>query len=113
MPDDALSTPLADLERLFLRALCAGAINEVAWQAIRRTLADYVWREPDHAVVYEAIVRVRGRDSRNWREQLPAQTTRMGFPDLDWTIYFNRSGAPDPNIDELVRKLKAAAAREA
>jgi hypothetical protein len=42
-------------------------------------------------------------------EQLPAQATRMGFPDVDWKLYLQRTEAPQPDITDLIRALKSAA----
>jgi len=44
-----------------------------------------------------------------WREQLPAQATRMGFPDIDWDAFFGPGDSPQPDIDEAIRRLKAQA----
>lgn len=111
MPDNASSDRVADFERTILRALCTRSIDANVWQQIRLRLADYSWREPDHAVVYEAIVRVKARDAKNMLAHLAAQTTRMGFPDLDWTVYLRPIEVSEANIDGIVGMLKAASAR--
>lgn len=109
MTDDPPSTRIADIEVATLRAFCAQTTTETARRQALRELAEYVWREADHAVVYQAITRVGSRDLKIWRDELPAQTTRMGFPDLDWTIYLKPQGAVEPSLEELVGALKAAA----
>lgn len=109
MPEHAPAERIADLERAILRGLCTRSIDASLWQEIRVQLAGYVWSEPDHSVVYEAILRVNSRNARNPLAHLVAQATRMGFPDLGWEVYLSPSAAPEANIGELVRKLKATA----
>jgi len=110
---DEPSRPVADLERAILRAICANATTQDIWIETQVNLAHYVWRQPDHAVIYEAIVKVRSRDPMNWRSHLPPQTTRMGFPDLDWAAYLAPVEMPERRISELIRELKALAERGA
>jgi hypothetical protein len=100
-------------ERLVLRALARGRVEGGEWLEIDRKLAGYLWREPDHAVIYEAIVRARSRDPEHWREQLAAQTTRMGFPDLDWESFLGPPpmGAPEATLNELIHELEQAVGR--
>jgi len=95
---------IVNAERLLLRALSTRFVEPAEWIAIERQLAGYCWREPDHAVIYTAITRARSRDPRRWREQLPAQTTRMGFPDLDWESFFRPSPA-EPSLHQLMQVL--------
>jgi len=105
--------PIIDLERKILRALCARANSRSSWAAIQRKLAGYVWMEPDHAVVYGALQRIRSRDPKTLRDQLPAEVTRMGFPDLDWDICFasEETSEAKGRLDELIVQLKAAAGK--
>jgi len=110
MPDAASSKSLADLERAVLRAICTQPLSPMLWDIARRELASYVWLEPDHAVVYDAIANVRSREPKNWRSHLVAQTTRMGFPEIDWGAYLETAGKSDIEASELIRKLKAVAA---
>jgi len=103
-------TSIAEIERRVLRALCGGEISESDWLKIEKELASYTWRDPDHAVVYQAMARARKRDPRNWREQLPAQATLMGFPELDWNAFLARKESSDPGgeLRELIGQLKAS-----
>jgi hypothetical protein len=81
------TTRIIALERKILVALCTGALRRPAWERLAGALANHVWQEPEHRVVYAALRQIRIRDPRTWREQLPAQATRMGFPDVDWRGY--------------------------
>ena len=109
------SMRITEVERCLLCVLILREIAPGEWNEIEGQLSDYVWRGADHAVVYEAIVRARKCDPKRWREQLPAQTTRMGFPDVDWNVLYE----PTPPITGeaqphgLIRELKLAANRQA
>ncbi|HXX21458.1 MAG TPA: hypothetical protein VEJ46_18825 [Candidatus Acidoferrum sp.] len=108
MSDYSCSSRIVHIEIAILRALCSRTATESARRSALRDLAGYRWLEADHAVIYEAIVRAGVRGA-NWREDLPARTTRMGFPDLDWTIYLEPKRGNEQPLEKLVRKLKAAA----
>ncbi len=73
-----------------------------------RDLSNHVWQDAEHRVVFEAIQRLSSSDPQLLREQLPAQTTRMGFPDVSWENYFVPAGKTDGDFDALVRDLLAA-----
>ena len=72
-----------------------------------RDLSSHVWQDAEHRVVFEAIQRLSSSDPQLLREQLPAQTTRMGFPDVNWENYFIPAGKADGDFDALVRDLLA------
>jgi hypothetical protein len=101
---------IALLERRIIRALCVRSRISSRWKTLFQRLEGYHWQEPDHAVVYEALLCLRGRDPKTWREQLPAQTTRMGFPYLDWSIYLAPAPKPNANIEDLIMRLRANSA---
>jgi hypothetical protein len=42
------------------------------------------------------------------QEQLPAQATRMGFPDVSWDNYFGPQSGAELDFGLLVRELLAA-----
>jgi hypothetical protein len=86
----------------------------------RKTIAllrGYDWHDSEHRIVFEAFERLQGRNNSELREQLPAQATRMGFPDVNWENYFAREelshvqDAPgsydDIDMEMLVEKLCA------
>ena len=114
----AMSEPTAAMaivhaERLVLRALSTRFVEPIEWIEIDRKLAGYSWREPDHAIMYKAITKARSRDPKRWREQLAAQTTRMGFPDLDWGSFLRASpvGTAEPGLNQLIQALELASDR--
>jgi len=72
-----------------------------------RALAAYQWQEPEHAVVFQAIQSISLLPHAEWREELPAQATRLGFPDVDWQHYFSAAGGnvSSQNLNQLIADL--------
>ncbi len=77
------------------------------WAKISMALREYTWRDVEHGLVYAAIQRLGPQDPKTLREQLPAQATRMGFPDIDWQAYFSAEEKPraTPGADQIVRQI--------
>ena len=99
----------AYLEQKILAALCAASLPPGERLGAVRMLSMYAWREPEHQTVFQAIQRLSSARQASWREELPAQATRMGFPDVDWSRYF---GAPDqhgPAVKEMIARLLESA----
>lgn len=98
------------LERDILRAICCGCGKDEAVHAAKQALRGYAWRESEHGVVFEAIERTRASDAAELRRKLPAQATRMGFPDVNWELYFEGGPAQrSGEIEEWIRELKTLA----
>jgi hypothetical protein len=118
-PDPDQSQLVNDLELEVLRAWCASRTGDSSSQQtpsksramLREELLAYNWRKEEHRVVFDAISRLPGRSAAELCQQLPAQATRMGFPDVQWSDYFNstRSVVPDALLEDLVRELLATA----
>jgi hypothetical protein len=96
-----------ELERDALCALCIRASANARHKTAMRDLSNHVWQDAEHRVVFEAIQRLSSSDPQLLREQLPAQTTRMGFPDVNWENYFMPAGEAEGDFDALVRELRA------
>jgi hypothetical protein len=95
------------IEREILRALCREDAGAETNRFVRE-LSGYSWREPEHATVFQAIKSLAARGRRSWREELPAEATRMGFPDVDWRRYFDQDDAAEASgmpLPELMRHL--------
>src|SRR5271154_6613150 len=107
MTEHRPSHSITAIERKILRALCAADSDPTDWDHLASQLSAYRWQEPDHKVVYDALRAIRSRDPRTRRDQLPAQATRMGFPDLDWSLYFEGEESSTTEIKEFIRKLNA------
>jgi hypothetical protein len=110
---------LLDLESRILRALCTdpltsdslGTRHSFTRAAILAKLHSHRWQHPEHRVVFEALTLLEGRQSTELRGQLPAQATRMGFPDVNWDEYFTES-AENESAETLVAELLAASREE-
>lgn len=102
----ALKT-VSELEREILRVLCRSDCAARDWSNLTGQLTGYSWQEPDHQVVFDALRGIRSPDAKTRRDQLPAQATRMGFPDIDWSLYLDRRKLSGPAIEILIRRLKA------
>jgi hypothetical protein len=109
-----------DLESRILRALCTdpspstdnpAAAFTAKRAAILAKLRSHRWQDPEHRVVFEALTLLPGRQAKELREQLPAQATRMGFPDVNWDRYFVASN-DNAAIETLVAELLAASRAE-
>lgn len=94
--------------------MCGGALPSSQIDAAREALRGYAWRDEEHRVVFEALARARNVHLIPLREQLPAHATRMGFPDVDWPLYFTADShhrAPqDFDLQESLQKLQRLAA---
>lgn len=116
LSNPAPNQQLISIERDLLRALCQSeAPAELSAQA-HSDLQNHSWRGSDHQTIFEALLRIGSLRGRSLREQLAAQATRMGFPDINWNDYFGQAVAAEGELErsvmELVRELKAAAARQ-
>jgi len=106
---------LFDLESRILRALCTeppalsspGTHDSAPSAEILAKLRAYHWQIPEHRVVFEALTLLPGRQAAELRVQLPAQATRMGFPDVNWDEYFTAVTDNAP-VEILVTELLAA-----
>jgi len=93
-----------NLESRVLRALCNAPHDASTRAAVLAKLRAHQWQDPEHRVVFEALTLCPGRHSAQLREQLPAQATRMGFPDVNWDHYFVASD-DIVTIETLVAQL--------
>ena len=108
MPKPSEAQRVFELERETLCALCIRGSANARETTVMRELSNHVWQDGEHRVVFEAIQRLSSSDPKLLQEQLPAQATRMGFPDVSWDNYF--APQPEAEIDfvSLVGELLAA-----
>lgn len=99
------SHSILNLERGVLSALCGDAIAADLRSRILTELRRHQWREAEHRIVYEALRNIGARDGAGIRERLPAQATRMGFPDVNWESYFARETVADGDLVRMVQEL--------
>jgi hypothetical protein len=108
MPKQSQAQQVFELERETLCALCIRASLNAQHPTAMRELSNHIWQDAEHRVVFEAIQRLSSSDPKLLREQLPAQTTRMGFPDVSWENYFSPAPHHEKDFETLVRELLAA-----
>ena len=77
-----------EIERRVLGALCAAPLSLDDCSEALRSLVNYNWIVPDHRVIYEALRRSRQRSTSALREQMTAEITRLGFPDIQVEPFF-------------------------
>ena len=107
MPHTNPADRILQNELAVLRRLCVTAHTNLLREKILRELSEYVWQGAEHRVVFEAIARLCSSDPSLLREQLPAQATRMGFPDVNWESYFASQNEPEKDVEALVGELTA------
>lgn len=97
------------LEREILQALCSSPHLNTERGKLLATLSLHVWRDAEHRVIYEALLRIPSRDGGALRLELPATATRMGFPDIEWANYFGLGVHLQPaEVENRIYTLPAA-----
>ena len=110
-PDHFHSQTISRLELAILRALCGTNSGNRLADTLRE-LESHRWSHPEHRVVYQVLATASAISPREWHNELPAQATRMGFPDVEWKMYLGESTDPQQtNLSDLLRELKAETAR--
>jgi hypothetical protein len=98
-----------ELERDVLRALCAAANGATLSLDPKTLLKKYVWLSGDNRVVFESLSGLStSLTPAQLREQLPAQATRLGFPDVPWENYLRQENADAGDVRGLIEQLLAA-----
>lgn len=97
-----------EIERRVLGALCMGPLSLDDRNEALRSLANYSWILPDHRVIYEVLRRSRQRNSAALRENIVAEITRLGFPDIEVEPFFDPCSLTKAEIIELANALLAA-----
>src|ERR1700693_3701124 len=108
MPKQSHAQRVFELERETLCSLCIRASLNAQHPTAMRELSNHIWQDAEHRVVFEAIQRLSSSDPKLLREQLPAQTARMGFPDVSWENYFSPAEGEKQDFESLVHELLAA-----
>jgi hypothetical protein len=95
-----------ELERSVLRKMCAATPGARSLSEAKKMLEPYVWRDADNRVVFESLCGLSsGLTSAQLREQLPAQATRLGFPDVAWENYFTQDDLDAGDVASLIEQL--------
>lgn len=99
-------------EQALLRQLCRAGIASFETEALRR-LAEYKWAGPDHQVVFEALLRLANVPPASLRARLPVEATRLGFPDIDWPAYLERSDDGPQSKENIAQSIADLLAQSA
>jgi hypothetical protein len=106
MPSAGSSKTTVAIERTILRALCGSRLTSEDWYRFADRLTAYTWESPEHKVVYDALRAIKSNAAEARRDELPAQATRMGFPDVEWGEYFVVEQTDSAELDQLIGKFK-------
>ena len=113
MPESTSRQRAISLEQQILRRLCSSGVGgrDQATADALRELESYGWRDSDHHVIADALSRLSAKSHPWTREELAAEATRLGFPDISWNDYFEPASCDEPGANrplaELVRQLLA------
>jgi hypothetical protein len=91
-----------EAEHKLLAALCQSAVGAETRAAILQRLKAHAFAEPDHEVLYRALVTMPAADSSDARQALTQAVTRLGFPDLELSEFFKEYS---PTADEIAALL--------
>ncbi len=76
------------IEIRVLRVLCQGTPEGPVKDIGESLLRDYHWRSATHRTLWDALRTIPSEDINVLRQLLPAQLTRLGFPDEEWEQLF-------------------------
>lgn len=96
-----------DIELAILRTLLAIGGEAAESADMTQTIASLdkrAWRDAEHRVVYRCWRTARRNRAVPLREEMAAQATRMGHPDIEWPTYFQESSS-EMSLHDLLRTL--------
>jgi|HubBroStandDraft_6_1064221.scaffolds.fasta_scaffold2659135_1 hypothetical protein len=88
---DQTAEDLALLRSLITQATAAGELGTIANVTLRlAAFASRTWSDEEHRVVYQSLcAALRGIAAPiPLGQQMAAEATRLGHPDVDWSLYF-------------------------
>jgi len=97
--------PTAEIERWLLAALFSPALDHKTRGEILERLAAHTFANPDHEVIFRALVKIPRATSEHIRETLSARLTRLGFPDIDVEPIFELAPPSAEKITMLLQQL--------
>jgi hypothetical protein len=112
--DVSANQPLIAAERALLQRLCETGVASVTPDALNLPTR-HSWAVPDHHTIFEALIRLSSVRSGTLRDRLPAEATRMGFPDVAWDKFFTSPEMPFDSrraTNKLIDDLLAASKHE-
>ncbi len=100
------ATQISRLEEDILKVLCQGTAEGPAREFMREHLRNYRWHEPAHQIIFQALLAIPSKSVEMICAELPAQLTRMGFPDLEWERLFEGELLSKSEAEDLVRRIR-------
>jgi hypothetical protein len=94
-----------NLERRVLRALCAHP-GGAKYPELLANLTGYKWRDEEHMVIYGAMHRIGSLPVADRQRELASEATRMGFPDIDCSVYFKGETATSDELAGLIQQIR-------
>lgn len=88
-----------------LRTVCMGTAQGSVKEAAKSLLADYQWRSLLHKALWKALSKSPTEDSQKLKEWLPAELTRLGFPDVAWENFFTPAAISKQEAISLIRQM--------
>jgi len=83
---------LAALRALIAQAAAFRAASDADTEALAAAAVEHLsghrWRDEEHRVVYHSLRAALRHTAIPIRQQMAAEATRMGHPDVDWSLYF-------------------------
>jgi hypothetical protein len=103
--DDDARDAASRIEQALLAALCQPSLKPEDRAAILQRLENHHFFDPDHTVVYRAILKTSAARQGDLRAALTQMVTRMGFPDIEIGAYFSPETPSSNELRKLLSKL--------
>lgn len=94
-----------EAERLLLSALCQRSLPESTQEDVLRNFAKRKFAHPEHQLVFWALSKLLAKEPAVIQELLAARLTLLGFPDLDFKIFFESPVPAPTEIPALLQLL--------
>lgn len=93
------------IEIQVLRILCLGTHQGSVREIARSLLRSYPWRNALHQALWNALRAIPSENPEILRQLLPAQMTRLGFPDVEWEEIFAPHSLSKAEAIALMRRM--------
>ena len=93
------------IEIQVLRILCLGTLQGPVGEIAKSLLRGYLWRNSLHQALWNALCAIPSENPEILRQLLPAQMTRLGFPDVEWEEIFAPQSVSKEEAIALMRRM--------
>ena len=104
---------VAELELAILQELLQRARDQANSRGLRAELevlngplAQHSWSDHEHRVVYQSLRASLRNAAIPLREQMAAEATRMGHPEIDWSLYWQPAASGRTDLAALLLALR-------